>query len=186
MYGHIKKCSDLIDIDNRFLEDCDKTFKNRKEAAAHMIARGWRYFYAKKYDTAMMRFNQAWLLDSLNSQIYWGFGDLLGLQRKFKESLALYKRSIKIDSAKSTVWEDMSISYGNIFFESKEQRYLDSSIQATRQAIKIDPHNAAFYGELAADYSYFIQKDSAKKYLKIAEQMNPNVVNPEVKKLLGN
>jgi len=186
MFGHIKKCPDLVDADNRFLANCDKTFKNRKAAATHMIMRGWQYFDAKKYDTSMMRFNQAWLLDSLNSEVYWGFGNLLGLQKKFKESLPLYKRSLKIDSINSKVWEDMSISYGNIFFESKDQRYLDSSIQCTKQAIKINPHNPVFYGELTAVYCYFTQKDSAKKYLKITEQMDPSAVNPEIKKLLNN
>ncbi len=107
------------------------------------------------------------------------------MQKKFKESLPLFKKSLKIDSANSKIWEDMSISYGNLFFESRNKLYLDSSINSTREAIKIDPNNAKFYAELTSAYTYFIQKDSAKKYLKIAEQLDPGAINPEVKKLLS-
>jgi tetratricopeptide (TPR) repeat protein len=186
MYGIGKKCNEQIEFDKIFLKDCDKSFKSRKIAAAHMVTRGWQYFHAKKFDTSMMRFNQAWLLDTANAEIYWGFGNLLGMQKQFKESLPLFKKSLKIDSTNSKAWQDMSISYGNIFFETKIETYLDSSIYATKKAIKLDSHNAQLYSQLTGSYSYFMQKDSAKKYLKITEQLDPNAVNPEVKKLLSN
>jgi len=185
MYGNIKKCKDQIEYDQVFLADCDKTFKSRKEAAAHMVMRGWQYFYVKKLDTSMMRFNQAWLLDSLNSEIYWGFGNLMGTQEKFKESIPFFEKSIKLNPNNPKVWQDISVSYGNIFVKSNDIKYLTASIGALKKAINLDPKNPQFYGALTAAYTYFIQKDSAKKYLKITEQLDPNVVNPDVKKMLN-
>ncbi len=185
MYGKVKKCKEQLEDDRLFLADCDKTFKNRKEAAAHMIMRGWQYFYNGKLDTSMMRFNQAWLLDSLNSEIYWGFGNILGQQRKFKESIPFFEKSLKINSDNSKAWTDLSTSYGNLFFETKEKQFLNSSIYALKEAIKLDPHNPQLFGQLTAAYCYFVQKDSAMKYLKITEQIDPSAVNPEVKKILN-
>ncbi|MDB4904169.1 MAG: hypothetical protein JWQ63_3450 [Mucilaginibacter sp.] len=185
MYGGVKKCKEQIETDNRFLAECDKS-SSRKEAAAHMVMRGWQYFYNKKPDTAMMRFNQAWLLDSLNSEIYWGFGNLLGAQEKFKESIPFFERSLKLDPNNSRVLHDMSVSYGNTFVQTKDKKYLNASINYLKMAVNLEPKNPQFYGELTSAYCYFVQKDSAKKYLKITEQLDPSAINPEVKKLLTN
>ncbi|WP_428328876.1 tetratricopeptide repeat protein [Mucilaginibacter sp.] len=185
MYGGIKKCKEQLEDDKRFLDACDKS-TSRKEAAAHMVARGWQYFYAQKLDTSMMRFNQAWLLDSLNSEIYWGFGNLLGTQRKFKESIPFFQRSLKLNPDNAKVWQDVSTSYGNLFVQTQDKKYLNAAIDAIKKAIHLDPKNAQLYGQLTASYSYFMQKDSARKYLKITETLDPTAINPEVKKLLTN
>jgi tetratricopeptide (TPR) repeat protein len=184
MYGHVKKCTEQIQFDKDFLAQCDKTGKSRAESAQHMVMRGWEYLYAKKLDTSMMRFNQAWLLDSLNADIYWGFANLLGTQGKFKESIPLFERSIKINPSNAKVWHDEATSYGNIFFSTKEIKYLNSAIYSLKMAISLDQKNPQFYGELTSAYSYFMQKDSARKYFKITEQLDPNAINPEVKKML--
>jgi len=183
MFGHVKKCSAQIEADEIFLS-AYKTPKSRKDAVSNILMRAWQYFDAKQLDTSMMRFNQVWLFDSLNANVYWGFANILGMQKRFKESLPLFKRSLKIDSNNSKAWEDMSISYGNIFFETKNKAYLDSSIYATKKAIKFDARNPRFYGQLTSEYSYFVQHDSAKKYLKITEGLDPKAVNPEVRKFL--
>lgn len=52
-----------------------------KDAAVH----GWKAYYQGDLDTAIMRFNQAWLFDQNNSEAYWGFGLVEG-QRARKEA----------------------------------------------------------------------------------------------------
>lgn len=184
MYGQVKKCKEQIESDKNFLAECAKTGKTRKESAQHLVMRGWEYLYAKKPDTSMMRFNQAWLLDSLNADIYWGFGNLLGMQGKFKESIPFFERSTKINPENAKVWHDAATSYGNIFVATNDIKYLNSAIYSLKKAINLDNKNPQFYGALTAAYSYFMQKDSARKYLKITERLDPNAINPEVKKIL--
>ncbi len=185
MYGDLKKRKEQLLADRIFLSECDKS-PGRKEAATHLVMRGWQYFNEKKLDTSMMRFNQAWLLDSLNSEVYWGFGNLLGLQKKFNESIPLFKKSLKLNSKNSKVWLDMSTSYGNIFFQSKDIKYLNSSIEALKEAINLDDKNPHLYARLTAAYCYFTQKDSANKYLKLTDQLDSSAINQNVKKFLLN
>ena len=45
---------------------------------------GWQYFYSGDLDTAIKRFNQAWMFDRENADAYWGFGLIMG-QRSIKE-----------------------------------------------------------------------------------------------------
>ncbi|MBS1532191.1 MAG: hypothetical protein JSU01_17950 [Bacteroidetes bacterium] len=155
------------------------------ELSDHFVMRGWQYLRAGKADTAMMRFNQAWLLDSLNKDIYWGFADLLGMQQKFKESIPFFERYLKIDSHNVRVLQDESTSYGNLFYQTKDKKYLEACVTCLKKALAIDPKSGQLYGLLTNAYSYYMQKDSARKYLKIAEKLDPSAVNPAVKQMLN-
>ena len=186
MYGRVKKCNDQLESDREFLKESDKQFDSRKEAAQFHVAKGWEYFYQNDFDTAMKRFNQAWLLDSLNANIYWGYGNILGLRdKKFKESLVYFEKSLTINPDNARVWESAATSYGQLFFETKDVDLLNKTIDYLKTSGRIEPNNARVYGQLTAAYSYFAQKDSARKYLQITDRLDPSVVNPEVRELLN-
>ena len=186
MYGGLKKCDEQLKIDSDFILDCNKYFKNRKEATLYHINKGWDYFYKDELDSSMMRFNQAWLLDSTNADIFWGFGNILGKQQKFQESLIYFEKSIRLNPDNSNVWLCYATSYGQLFFQTKDISFLNKSIENLKKSVSIDKTNAFAYGQLAANYSYFMQKDSAEKYLEITDRLNPDAVNPEVRKILKN
>lgn len=185
MFGQAKKCPGQIEADKEFLKATDEIFDgDRKKAAQDRIDRGWDYFYKGHMDSAMMRFNQAWLLDSSNADIYWGYGNLLGSQQKFEESLIYFERSLTLNPDNSNAWLSASTSYGQLFFQTKNKELLNKSIDYLKKSVAIDPNNARAYGQLTAAYSYFMQKDSARKYLEITDRLDPSAVNPEVRELL--
>lgn len=185
MYGRVKKCNAQIESDSVFLKQCDRNHKSRKENARHFVGRGWEYYYKNIPDTAMMRFNQAWLLDSLNADIYWGFANLVGRQGKLKESLPLFNRSIEINGTNAKVWVSASNSYGQLFVQTNDINYLNITIKYLKTAIKLEANNPKTYASLTAAYTYFVQKDSARKYLKITDELDKNAINPTVRKLIG-
>jgi tetratricopeptide (TPR) repeat protein len=182
-FGGVKKCKEQIETDNKFIAETDKAM-SRKQSTAQFIKQGWNYLYADKLDTATMRFNQAWLLDSLNAEVYWGFGNILGKQAKFDESLPFFERAAKLDPKNVKVFQDMSTSYGNVFFRTKDIKFLELSITALKSASVLEPKNAAIYAQLAGAYSYFIQRDSSDKYAKIADQIDPKAINPDLRAIL--
>ena len=184
MYGNQKKCQEQIDIDQDFLKECDKIFKNRQQASRVYTKEAWGYFYKNDFDTAMKRFNQSWLLDSLNEETYWGFGNILGMQMKPEESLTYFDKSIKINPNNSNVWLGLGISHGQIFSKTENQDQLDKAIEYLKKSIQLDSKNALAYSQLTASYSYFMEKDSALKYLELTDKLDPNAVNPEVRKIL--
>lgn len=132
----------------------------------------------------MMRFNQAWLLDSTNADAYWGFGNLLGIQNQLKESIPFFERSIKLNPNNPRVWESASTSYGQLFVKTNDVELLKTSINYLKKAIQLEP-NARTYGQLTAAYTYFMQKDSARKYLAITDELDPKAIHPEVRKILN-
>lgn len=185
MFGQVKKCNEQIEADSRFLKRMDEIFEgDRKKAAQERIDKAWEYFYANKLDSSMMRFNQAWLLDSLNAEIYWGFGNLLGRQQKFEESIKYLEKSLKMNPENPNAWLSASTSYGQLFYQSKDVSLLNKSIHYLKKSVSLDPNNAQAYGQLTAAYTHFMQKDSARKYLKMTDRLNPAAVNPEVREIL--
>ena len=62
---------------------------------------------------------------------------------------------------------------------------LNKAIDNLKQSVSLDPTNALAYGQLTACYSYFNQKDSARKYLEITDRIDPNAIHPEVRELLN-
>ena len=184
MYGRIKKCPEQLVLDQEFLTACDKQYKTRQEAAVAQVVFGWKYFYTNQLDVAMKRFNQAWLLDSTNADVYLGFGNILGLKHQFEETLPLFEKSILINPTNPNVWESASTSYGQMFFLTKNTAMLDKSISYLKKSLALNPANARAYGQLTSAYSYCVQKDSAKKYMALTDKLDPKAVNPEVRMML--
>jgi len=185
MYGNEAKCQEQLEIDKEFISKCIAEFKSRQAASKYYVDQGWKYFHKEDYETSMKRFNQAWLLDSTNADVYWGLGNLLGTQKEFNKSITLLEKSIKLSPKNPTVYENLALSYGQLFVETNDKLLLDKSIENLKTVIQLEPENARALGQLTAAYSYYTQKDSARKYLDLTDKFNPKAINPEVRKILS-
>lgn len=110
-YGGFKKNWRLRLADERFLAECDKNFASRKEAAAHHAKRGWEYYAAHDFTTAIKRYNQAWLLDSTNASAYWGFGAIEAQNQHYTDALRYLRTSVRLDSTNQRIHVDMARAY---------------------------------------------------------------------------
>ena len=72
-YGHLAKTQEEIQSDSDYIRQIMALpqFKSRREASNHIISLGFQYYYRPDFKTAMYRFNQAYLLDSTNTDIFW-------------------------------------------------------------------------------------------------------------------
>ena len=131
----------------------------------------------------MKRFNQAWLLDNTNSQIYWGFGNLLGRKKEFEKSIKYLQKSLELEPNNAKVYECISTSYGQLYLKTKDIKYLDLRIDNLNKALKIEPNNGRTLGELASSYSYIMQKDSLIKYIKKTDEIDSKFINPKVREI---
>ncbi|WP_113651555.1 tetratricopeptide repeat protein [Pedobacter namyangjuensis] len=184
MYGGLPKCDQQLKADKDFFAFVDTKFDSRSSASLSYAKLGWDYFYKNDLETSMKRFNQAWLLDSLNANVYWGFGNLLGRQQQFQVSIPHFEKSLKLKPNNSKVYESIASSYGQLFASSQKREFLDKAVDALKKADALDRSNARILSQLTSAYSYFKQKDSAIKYLKLTDKIDPKAINPQVRKLL--
>lgn len=184
MYGGVIKCREQIDIDNDFIAEADRQFKKRHEASAYYSSRGWDYFYKNDMEAAMKRFNQAWLLDSLNYQAYWGFGNIYGSNKKYLESLEYFKKAEALNDKNPALLESIFTSYLNIFNETKDKKYLDKGIDYLRKSFLIDTSNNRVVALLVMANNYYNQKDSAAKYLRIIDVRDSTLIDNETRQII--
>jgi len=143
-YGNVEKTKEQKKSDEEFIETILKQDSTHRKGSDHLISLGFQYLY-RDIKTAMYRFNQAYLLDSTNTDIYWGFGAVymtLGQYQKAKEQ---YEEGLKKAPENTHLLTD----YGTYFMaqyyalEPIEKEIalqnLDSAITYMAQSYKLDP-----------------------------------------------
>ena len=187
MFGNSIKCPEQLEADIIFIKEMSEQFQgDRKKAAKDRVARAWDYFNRNIEDTAMMRFNQAWLLDSMNADVYWGFGNLLGNNKKHKEALPLFKKSLRLNPVNPVVWASTGQGYGNSYMQTKDKKELDSCIYYFRRSYLLDSSNGETCSKLTFAYLEAMQMDSAKKFQALTDQINPQLLPLEIREKIKN
>lgn len=92
MYGYGEKTPEQKKADEEFINSVVKEVGSREKGSIG-IAGGARQWLEKgDLDTAMKRYNQAWLLDDTNPEVYKGFGDILIKQGYAEDAEKMYEK----------------------------------------------------------------------------------------------
>jgi tetratricopeptide (TPR) repeat protein len=90
LYGGFEKSESQKREDKNFVINAIQQMGSRDKAAEHIIIRGWQSLSMNDIKTSIKRFNQAWLIDPSNGQIYWGLGVAQAMQGKYESAIKLY------------------------------------------------------------------------------------------------
>jgi len=79
MYGGLDRSQypDLRAADEKLIADTTRHYGSREKASEAFVRNGFAYYGRDDLANAMRRFNQAWLLDPNNPEVYFGFGAVL-------------------------------------------------------------------------------------------------------------
>ena len=77
-YGGIKKNKEQEKVDREFIRVMEEKYKDLKVASSLVANSAWEFYEKNQDNEAMKRFNQAWLLDSNNITLIFGFQLLSG------------------------------------------------------------------------------------------------------------
>lgn len=109
-YGHIAKTEAQREADKEFIATALQQDSTRRKASDHLVQLGFKYLYGD-IKTAMYRFNQAYLLDSTNTDIYWGFGGVYLTLGDYARAAEQYQEGLRIDPRNTHLLTD----YGTYF-----------------------------------------------------------------------
>ena len=167
-YGYLRKSEAEIKSDSDYVKQmmAMPQFKNRREASNHLIGLGFQYYYRGDLKTAMYRFNQAYLLDTTNTDIFWGYGAIYMAMGKYELSKNQYDEGLSIDSLNTHLLTDLGTYYmGQFYFTSEmppndivkdpkkeARRHLDSAIVILSKSYKIDPRDVNTVYKLSISY----------------------------------
>jgi tetratricopeptide (TPR) repeat protein len=158
MFGKKPKTDLQQQKDEKFLTSCDKSFNNRREASDFFMERGWEYFNEGQVDTAVYRFNLAWLLNPDNVNTHWAFGMVTAMQGDMQQAISFYEGALKIAPKNSLLLSDVGSSYLNLYRSDKKKKNLKKANTYLEQALAYDATNSF------ALYNVSLIKFYEKKY----------------------
>jgi tetratricopeptide (TPR) repeat protein len=126
---------------------------SRAQCAQDAITRGWQYLNSADPLSAIKRFNQAWLLDPNNANVYWGLGSAQSALGEYQDGINLISRAAKLDKNNADIVTDMGRCY--MFWGAKtkdnkqRQELLDKAIREYQEALKVDPKSGNAYSNWA-------------------------------------
>lgn len=182
-YGGLERTKKEKESDEEFKRKVMESFDTEKEASNHMIDLGFQYLYKGDLKTAMYRFNQAYLLDNANSNIYWGYGTIYMAFGKPDLSREQYEEGLRMDSENDKILIDYGTTYLAEFYDNyeinnieKANESLDIAIEKLFAAYEINPKNPSSSYKLSICYLYKDDCMKSKEYLKISEELgNSNI-----------
>ena len=189
---------EIAEIDDKFLASVLEVDNTRENASDSAVDRGWYYLFAGDSSTAMKRFNQAWLLNPTNYNVYWGFGVVTGQQSQTRDredlialSVEMFDKAIELYDDKSSVNKGDKLSlycdavYSNILkAETGSSSEVDKALDLLEEAkdMNFAVSNMTFINSEKARCHYygaqiwFEREDYSKSWedIELARELDPN------------
>lgn len=151
--------------DERFLQSCDRLFPNRQEACAFFSERAWDYLKEGQLDTAVYRFNLAYLLNPTCAEPYWGLGVISYHRGDLPEAIKLLGKGLSVEPQNAALMVDLATLQLTHFKESKDNQELTQATDLLTKSLVIEPANANAYLKLSLVDFYQEHYDQAWEHL---------------------
>jgi tetratricopeptide (TPR) repeat protein len=164
-YGHLPKSSEEINADKSFVETITKLGYSKIEGSNQLASKAWDFLRQGDFVSAMLRFNQSWLLDSMNVNTFWGFGTIMGIYGNAEGSIKYLELAYKHDSTKSRLLIDISSSYIIRYDSKKDSTDLNKAIEKLSRYLRSDSRNQEALYKMSICYFYLGNYELAWEYL---------------------
>jgi tetratricopeptide (TPR) repeat protein len=184
MYGGMDRqgIPQLKQADEQLIAETTKEFGSRERASATFVDQGIRYYKADNYAAAMRRFNQAWLLNPNNPDVFWGFGMVFHDQGNVCEAKNMIDHAISLQLANSIALADAGRIYtlcavsNQSLDPAAKQQYFTLSEDLYKKASAASPNNDYIHGSWAT--AYYWRDDYARSWGMVAKARSLGFVFP--------
>ena len=165
-YGNAAKTKEQINLDNDLIQDYLKQGGTHRKASEILIRLGFNYLYKGDLKTSMFRFNQAWLLDPENENVYWGFGAIYFTFNDFQNALKQYDEGLKLNPNSSNIITDKATVYKSKFETNNKHDIIDlnTAIDLFLKSYSINSNNQNTLYKLSVCYFEKDDCKNARKY----------------------
>ncbi len=142
MYGGYEKNTLQLKADKDFVTKFTESMDN-KTASAGIVNGAWQFFNQGDYDTAMKRFNQAWLLDSNNWDVYKGYISVYAQKKSLKDLHDYTEKLINQNPTNATLHCFSGAINNNqgLETETDSKQYWDMAETEFQKGLKLDNNN---------------------------------------------
>jgi tetratricopeptide (TPR) repeat protein len=183
-YGNVQKSQVEKDEDAAFIKTVLASDTTMHRGSEHLVSLGFTHLYQGDIETAMRRFNQAWLLDPKNENAYWGYGAIYGTFNDYDAALVQYNKGLAINPNSTKILTDKATIYMMRFQKGGSIDNLKSAIDIFKASYLIDKTNQNTLFKLSI--CYFLNNDckAALNYYNDCEKLGGTPVSPDYTKAL--
>ncbi|TGE27570.1 tetratricopeptide repeat protein [Hymenobacter metallicola] len=156
-----------------FLADIDRNFPSRAEASKFFSDKGYEYITENKPDTALYRFNLAWLLDQKNADVYRGLGVIASRNDTPDESISLLTQGLAVAPTSTLMLSDLGTSYLIRYQQTKKKKDLDQAQKHLEKALATDATNAFAWQQMGR--VHYLREDYTKAWEAVHKGQSLNV-----------
>jgi tetratricopeptide (TPR) repeat protein len=176
MYGGLdrSKSAELKAADEKFIFDVTQHYGSREKAGRVWVEQGFRFQKQDSFGLAMRRFNQAWLLDPANPEVYAGFAAVLHDQGRNCEAMQMSDKTLALnpptfqgiytDSAR--IFTLCAVSDKTLSPEAKTE-LLNRSDAIYKKAEEVEPDKRYLYSSWAT--AYYWREQYTEAWLMVAK-----------------
>lgn len=179
MYGSMNRSAypDLKAADDVFIDSVIREFGSREKASDNFANHAFDLYRKDDLARAMARFNQAWLLNPSNPQVFWGFASVLHDRGDYCQAATMMDRAIElgISPVKGFLADAGFVTSrcalaNTTLPPAERKRILDRSEELFSRSEREDPNKAYVYGTWAK--AYRDQERYSEAWQMVAKQRN--------------
>lgn len=184
-YGNIQKTEKQKESDEIFVKELLAEYNGDKKLASEkMVELGFQYLYEKRdLETAMRRFNQAFLVNPKNADLYYGFGTVYFNLGAMDEARKQYDKGLKIDPKHFEILTDYGTTYLGEYYNDpnpgneQSQSRLDLGLKKLKESFQVNPNYASTTYKLSI--LYLLQNDcvNSEKFLDLTKVNNSGLIS---------
>ena len=163
-YGGHPKSAEQKALDQKLIEDYTAQGGTRLKGSDILVKLGFDHLYRGNLKTAMYRFNQAWLLDAGNPNVYWGFGAIYTTLGELESAISQYDEGLKIDPNSSNILTDKATVYKIKYEQSQKNTDYQEALRLFKKSYAINPTYQSTLYKLSVCYFEKGDCENARKY----------------------
>jgi tetratricopeptide (TPR) repeat protein len=191
MYGGMDRSAvkELREADEQFIEGTTKAFGSREKASAAFVDRAFRLYGQDDIVGAMRRFNQAWLLNPNNPEVYWGFASVLHDQGKTCEAMKMMEKALSFNLYIDGLYPDagrlmtLCASADSSLTAGQKKQLYDKADLLYSEAETKDRDKGYVYASWASAYYWRSRYDDAWMMVKKAKEAGGSLPEPFLEQL---
>jgi len=180
----------------------DPEVPENKEVSKGASDLGWKYYDKGDYDTAIKRFNQAWMFNRNNPEAFWGFGVIMGIrameedpEKNLNESIQYLEKAGKLLNDNPRLMVDLAYSEAMLgaFLKGNQredfQNHFNKAANLFKKSEGLEKNYPLLYSNWAilefSEENYAVAKEKLDTAKKLGAKINPDFENELETKLKG-
>ena len=179
MYGNTTFTDKQKEANDKFLQDMLTSGYTNESGSNEVVKTGFRYLNHGDFSTSIKRFNQGWLLNPDNPEVYSGFGIWYGKQQEYEKAVEMLSIGIQKDPKHKFILHDIGYTYNMLGIESKNSgssskatEYFGKAIEYLLKDIDLYPDYGVAYVTVSASFMQLGKFDEAVAYAEKAAKLN--------------